>query len=228
MIGEIENAILARLKAAQAGVPLGYRWATLETYPANWDEYLRDKVPDAPGAWVVFGGGAQAEAVSIGSARLPATFGVVVMAENARNETAQRHGGQKPDGTPLPAEPGSYQLAEDVIQLIHGQTLGLDIDALKLSGVHFVRSIGLIKDRNVSMLAVTFETAIAFLGTAPVFPAPGGSGNPIGDFRTFHANWELPGYGVVDADPDEPSTQLPDDAHAGKSDHVTLETETDE
>ena len=55
MIAAIETAILARLKAASDAEVLGYRLKTLETYPDEWDQYLKDKGPiNAPAEWVTF------------------------------------------------------------------------------------------------------------------------------------------------------------------------------
>jgi hypothetical protein len=46
MIAAIELGILARLKAVSDSDALGYKYGTLETYPEDWDEYLKDKDGD--------------------------------------------------------------------------------------------------------------------------------------------------------------------------------------
>jgi phage gp37-like protein len=41
MKATIETAILARLKAAEP--LLGWQWRMAETYPADWDAFLKEK-----------------------------------------------------------------------------------------------------------------------------------------------------------------------------------------
>lgn len=208
MIAAIENAILARFKAAADAGVLGYKFRTLETYPADWDAYFRAKVPNAPGAWAVFAGFGETTAVSGNGVMGTAKFGVVVMAENARNETAQRQGG------PVPAEPGSYQLALDAIGMLVGQDLGLPIGSIEIHGLHFVRTQEIVRDRPVSLMALEISTTLVIRANAPAIAADPAA---LADFSTFHVDWDVPPFGGVGPD-------LPDDAHADAVDHVTLET----
>lgn len=212
MIGAIENAILARLKAASDGDVLGYKYRTLETYPAEWDEYLKEKGPiAAPAAWATFAGWRRIESDD-NRPRVRLSFGVVVMAENARNETATRHGG------PIEAEPGSYQMAEDAAALLAGRSLGLDIGAIKVGSLNIVSRLKALQERKVSMLALELTTDV--LATDGSFGE-----EPLDDFAAFHANWDIPPHGGIDADLVEPGIQIPDDDNADATDHVTLETE---
>lgn len=212
MIAAIENAMLARLKAASDADLLGYRFRSLDTYPEDWDEYLKDKdVVSAPAAWAVFAGARRIEGPNV----LPImqmTFGLVVMAENMRNETATRHGG------PVPAEPGSYQLAIDAILLLAGHDLGLAIGALELRSLRIVSRFPALKERKVSMLALelTTDVAIAAIG-------PGEGADDLPPFELFHANWDIRPFGNVDADPAAPGIQIPADATADATDDVHLE-----
>jgi len=219
VIAAIENAIIARLKAAGDAGVLGYQYRTLESYPADWDAYLREKVIRAPAAWAVFAGMQRGETVGFGGLRAEAHFGLVVMAENARNETAQRHGG------PSLAEPGSYQLAMDAIALLQGQDLGLPIDAIEVRGCHVVRTMEIVKDRKVAMLALELVTSISIQAASTGLPADTAAPGALGDFKTFHADWDVPPFGGIDADPAAEGVQLPDDAHADAVDHVSLETD---
>ena len=214
MIGAIENAIEARLRAASDAGLLGYKYRTLETYPDNWDEYLtgQSALP-APGAWITFAGW-RPIAAQPSFPRIMLQFGLVVMAENARNERATRQ------GDPFdPAKPGSYQMIEDAIALLAGQDLGLDIGALAIGSLSFVGRIAALKDRRVSMLALELRTEV---GLAAVPPGALVDAD-VGDFRIFHANWDLPPFGNVDADPASSGVQLPADATADATDHVILE-----
>lgn len=211
MIAAIENAILARLRAASDADVLGYKYRTLETYPAEWDVYLKDKGPiAAPAAWVTFAGWRRLPDSADQRPRVRLSFGLVVMAENARNETAQRHGG------PIVSEPGSYQLAEDAAALLGGHSLGLDIGGLAIGSLNIVGRLPAIKERPVSMLALEL--------TSDVSASDGSFGEAaLGDFETFHANWDIPPHGGIDADLVEPGIQIPDDDNADATDTVTLE-----
>ena len=211
MIAAIENAIIARLRAASDADVLGYRFRTLETYPDNWDEYLKEKGEiRAPAAWVTNAGWRRVPSDD-GRARIDLTFGVVVMAENARNETATRHGG------PIAAEPGSYQLIEDVAALLGGHDLGLDIGGLRIGSLQFVARLAALKERKVSMLALELATEVAAPESIQFGPGT------IDDFTDFHANWDIPPHGGVDADPAEAGVQLPADDQADATDHIVLE-----
>jgi phage gp37-like protein len=209
-IAEIENAIQARLKAAGAANVLGYRYRTLDSYPEDFDLYLKEKIKGDrafPAAWVVFGGwkqpidtGATLEAVAV--------FMVVVAAQNLRNETSQRHGATS-------AEVGSYQLLQDAAALIHGQHLGLDIGTLQLGPCRSIRPTQTILERKLSVFALEFTTRLPIeVATFPV--------TALGDFETFHANWDVPPFGGVDADTVAPGVQLPADAQADATDHLEL------
>lgn len=211
MIAAIESAAIARLKAAGTPEVLGYAFRTVESYPEDFDGYLKEKPRGRalPAVWIVFGGWGRP--VEVGQEiRVPGAFMVVVAAENLRNETAQRHGAG-------PGEPGSYQLATDVAALLHGQTLGLPIDRLELGPCRSIHPGQAIAERKVSMYALEFTTAWG-LATVPFGPA-----DALADFSTFSADWDVPPLGGVDADPDAPGIQLPAPDQADASDLVELE-----
>ena len=209
MIAAIEIAILARLRAASDADALGYRFRTLESYPADWDEYLKDKGEwRAPAAWVTFAGWSAGTTGDSGTARLEASFGLVLAAENLRNETATRHGGQGA------AEPGSYQLLEDAVGLLAGHDLGLDIEALGVGPARSVRPFAALKERKLSMYAVQLTTAFAV--------EPLAFDGALASFDVFDASWDVPAFGGVDADPDAPGVQLPAHDTADAADVVEL------
>lgn len=214
MIGTIENAMLARAKLAADADLLGYKWQSLETYPQDWDEWLKDKVDlRAPALWVGFRGWSRPESTGT-IPRLPAMFVAVVMAENKRNEQATRHG----DPAAPAAKPGSYQLLVDVTALINGNTLGLDIDTMQVGRSGLVIKPAAMKERKVSMMFVEFHTAFT--------PGEPGEFNPdLGDFQTFHANWDIPTFGNVDGNDEAPGVQIPADDTADATDHVHMETD---
>ena len=53
MITEIEDAILAQIRAANDG-RLGYRIASIETYGGEFDDDLNQVVRRLPGLWVAY------------------------------------------------------------------------------------------------------------------------------------------------------------------------------
>ena len=184
MIGAVENAILARLRAAGDAGALGYRYHSLETYPVNWDEYLKDKGNlRAPAAWATFAGWGANSDGEISQPLLPATFGLVVMAENQRNEQATRHG-DPVDQT----VPGSYQMIIDAISLLAGDDLGVLAGPIVIGACQHVRPPAALRERKVSMLALELRTKLQFepldLDDGPV------------DFTHFHADWDVPPIGA--------------------------------
>ena len=210
MIQLIEEAMLERLRVAGATNMLGYAFRTLDTYPENWDELMKDGSSWlSPAAWVVFGGFDQLREEDSGGTQARATFGLVVAAENLRNERATRHGGVRA------TEVGSYSLLVDAVGLLVGQTFGLDISRFEPVDATSVRPMAALKERKVSMWAARFRTWITITALDP-------DADAMGDFRIFHANWDVEPFGNVDGDPDTPGVQLPADATADATDHLEL------
>jgi phage gp37-like protein len=202
MIGAVENAMLARIKAASDGGVIPYAYRALETWPKDFDEYLSSRTVSYPAAWASFGGVHKIERVAKGRWKAHAVFGMVVAAENKRNEQATRHGGTA-------AEPGSYQLASDVVRILGDQRLGLGIDPFMPTSVLPVETSDIPKVKQVSIYAVSFDTALYFETEPSADMAP---------FKTLHTNWDPAPYGhVVRSEP------LPQDANAIASDQIEIE-----
>lgn len=185
MIATIENAIGAALVAAGASDQLGYRYATIDTYPDDFDAYLKDKKGALrfPAAWAVFLGlsdGDDDDTVWSGDAR----FALVVAAQNLRNETASRHG----DSVTPEVLPGSYQLAEDAVRLLHRSDLGLDlVSPIVATGMRLVARTPEIRTQNLSLMAVELRCRMPIGGFDP----------DLGDFETLHVDWDVPPFGNV-------------------------------
>jgi phage gp37-like protein len=212
MMDRIENGILARLKAASDAGVLGYRYKTLETYPVDWDDYIDEKgagLP-APAAWATFAGWRPRDREDIGSSSIIATFGLVVLAQNLRGETATRHGGPDQD-----REPGSYLMVMHAAALLAGQDFGLPIGSLEIGALRFVPRLPAWKERKVSMLALELITGFNIEGLD--------LDGELANFATFHANWDIRPFGGVDADAEAEGVQLPADDEADATDHVELE-----
>lgn len=183
MFADIETSILRRLELAASAENkiLGYSWGTCETYPENWQDYLENNLAllRAPAVWVTFGGMTKISASTRG-VDVRATYGVIVAAKNYRNQRNARFGGASPD------EIGSYQLVNDVIGLLNGNNLGLDISDLEVQAVNFTNQNSAMAKTGMSFLAVTLTTEFT-LGFESDFEA-----DDLGDFATFNVDWALP------------------------------------
>ncbi len=200
MIGAIENAMIAVPRAAGESGLLGYRYKTTETYPADWDDYFKEKTNwSGPACWAVFAGATDLSLLGSGEIEVGgAQFHLVVAAESQRNEEATRHGFTAGNGD---RKPGSNQLALDALRLLGGNSLGLGIQALQPKALRIARSSALMIERRASLLAIQFETRF-------VLP-PLGPDVDLADFQTLHIDWDVPPFGGVDADLDEDGIQLP-------------------
>lgn len=185
MIAAIELALLQQLtSAAEAGV-LGYRYASTDTFPDEFEEYLK-ATPNlrTPAAWSAFLGMAEGQDVNDENG-LTATgnFVLVVAASNLRNEQQTRHG----DGT----GPGSYQLMEDAIRLLSGNWLDPLplVRPVEVTGARPVARTSQMKEQKLSMMAITLRCRM------PI----GSFDADLGEFRTLHADWDVPLHGNVEA-----------------------------
>ncbi|WP_067734491.1 phage protein Gp37 [Novosphingobium naphthalenivorans] len=188
MIAAIELGILAVLKAAGDADVLGYKYVERDTFPDEFEQYL-ESVPNlrTPAAWVAFLGMDQFQDAgddSGPSARL--RYALVVGTQNLRNEQQTRHG----DG----GQPGSYQLAIDAIALLSDNDLSAvneDIalqKAISVTGGRLVNRTPQMKKQALSLVAIELECRAVFGSFT--------SGNP-GDFKSFHADWDIPAHGNV-------------------------------
>lgn len=195
MIGAVENALTGALAAASNAGRLGYAWRTLESYPEDFDAYLKEKGQlRCPAAWAVFlqlAEGADHADEQGWSGK--ASFALVVAAENVRNETATRHGG--PD--PL-AEPGVYQLAIDATRVLSRNSLdgllpagaGL-IEPVTVKSMRLVARTPETRRHKLALMAIEIECRLPF-GPLPADSEPG-------DFTHLHLDWDVPAHGNVSA-----------------------------
>lgn len=199
IIADIENAIIARHKAAQESGVLGYRLKKLDTYGGEFSDGIDNMVRNFPAALVVFAGASRVSKTN-NRVKYAARFGVICCAQNLRSETAARHGEDN--------KPGSYKIAFDIAQLMMGQTFGLEIDPLVPENIN-----PLFNDKSDKQLASIYT--VEFSTTFEIEGGVDGAG--LDDFKTFHANWDIPPHGNV-------TPPLPADDEAEATDHVTLET----
>lgn len=218
-IAQIELGMLARLKTVadvgRAGFPA---WLTLITLPDNWEAYIAsDAVVRCPAAWTVFTGWDSTELSGDQLLVRGGTFGLMVAAENMRaDEQARRHGGRDAS-----AEPGSYQLLAAAVTALAGETLGLDcmMSPLEAGAATPVVPTVAPRDRMMSRFLLFFKCdfVMSLVGEAVDYdPAA---------LLSLHANWDIPPFDTpmpIDRDPVEDGVQLPDDADADATDHLSL------
>lgn len=131
MIAEIEDAIIARIRAAEATTPgLGYKLHEVTSYGGELDDDLARVVRSFPAVWVTFGGSGKSKPISTSRTKwqTPATFVTMVAARNVRGERDTRHG-LTVNG--VIREVGSYQMMKDISLLLVNSDLGMKIGYLK-------------------------------------------------------------------------------------------------
>lgn len=131
MISEIEDAIIARIKAAASTTPgLGYQLSSVESYGGEFDGDLAAVVRKFPAVWVTFAGSGKSRPSSTARNKwiTPATFVVMVGARNVRGERATRKG--LTVGGVI-KEVGVYQMLSDISLLLINNDLGLAIGNFK-------------------------------------------------------------------------------------------------
>ncbi len=204
MIGEIENAMIARLQDASDSGKLGYKLGTVTSYGGQLDEDgIKEVVKNYPAAWIVYGGEPRPEHRGQNTFLHRPIFYVLVAARSLRNEETTRKGaGDKV---------GSYQMVQDLRAIFVGQDLGLEIQAIEPGATDPLFN-GEVRQRKLSVFAQTFHTA--YEDGAPAAGVDLGVGDNAADFTHFHSDWDIPPHGNV-------GPTLPD-AQADASDDTTL------
>lgn len=203
MIGAIENAMIETVQAAQDNDMLGYQLKKIDTYGGDLNDEISRVIRNFPAVWFIFIGARKHRNIGRGAVEYIGRFNAIAAADSLRNEKAARHGTE--------GKVGSYQILLDVIRLLGGKDLGLEISELEPGQI-----TPLVNERSAQLLAsvyaVEFTTRFVIdFGLAA--PAPD-------NFETFHANWDVPVLGNVGEE------GIPDDDNADATDHITLETQS--
>lgn len=151
MIALIENAMTARLQSASDVGILGYKLKTVCTYGGQLDdmESVRRMAHALPACLIVCLGEGLESDMGGGRYRMKGRFAVIVVAHNARNEQARRHGAA--------GSVGSYQIRRDVRTLLTDQSLGLEHGYLVPEGTKPFFT-GILDDLQLSVVSVEFST----------------------------------------------------------------------
>lgn len=197
MIGAVEIAIQERITAVSKLKVLGYSIRKVDSLPIDIDDRLKEHVSSFPAAWTVFGGFTPVSEMSSGAQLVEATYHVVCGAQNLRNEAAARLGA----GSAV----GSIQMVEDIIGMLLGNNLGLDIQALKLGACRSLYSGKLQGELKASLFAVAFTTRFTIDPVAYDILAD----RALGDFALFHVGWLPAGADDEDGETSFTDTVLP-------------------
>jgi phage gp37-like protein len=158
MIGQLEDAVVARIKAAQTAALWPYKIATIDSYSGQISEDEQSTFK-FPAVFVAFAGW-KIRKIGERSRVIDVSLIVYAAARNPRNERATRQGDSH--------EPGSFQIAEDIIALLENQRVGLAMnEALSHTAIQTI-SIGREKDPQAeSILAIPFECSFGWKAALP-------------------------------------------------------------
>jgi phage gp37-like protein len=154
----IEDAIIARIQAASDTNALGYRLAQIGSYGGEFDdETFFTQFRKFPAVWVTVGG-SKPKRAGARTWLLSPTIAVMVGTRTVRGERQTRHGSV--------TEPGSYQLLEDVRNLLVGQALGLAIAPLAVGNDRTLYNTRQGAEAR-SVLAAEFHTSCTYAPPDP-------------------------------------------------------------
>jgi phage gp37-like protein len=177
----LEDAIIARVTGASESNALGYRLAHVGSYGGEFDdETFFTQFRKFPAIWLTVGGD-KPRRLSARTWQCGLTVAVMVGTRNVRGERFTRRGAV--------GEVGSYQLLQDVRDLLAGQSLGLGISPLSLGPVRTLFNTRAGSEAR-SVMAVEFNADYTYQVPEPV------AGNYLG----IDLNYVLkPGDDVIDA-----------------------------
>ncbi len=181
MIDTIEQGMIDKIAAASSGVTpaLGYRIKDVKSYGGELEGPVTEIAKRAPAVLVMFAG--IREAVHLGGEqwRYTAGFAVIVLNQDRRNNKAARHG--------VGDDAGSYQMVTDMLRLLVGSDLGLEISQLAPG-----RVVALINSKTVS--AYSIEVSTTFIIDYQAADAD------LDAFAQLHVDWDVPTLGNVSTD----------------------------
>lgn len=164
MIGQIEDAIIARIQAASSAIPgLGYK-LSVASYGGQLDDNLGEVVRALPAVWVTYAGGPKPIKANTSGTKLKtgATFAVMCGSRNVRGERATRQG-LTVGG--VVKEVGAYQILEDVSRILKHQDLNLPITRLVPGAT---RTLFNTKLNNLGMAVFAREFHTMYIEADPV------------------------------------------------------------
>lgn len=174
MIGPIEAAMIARVKAASDTGLLGYAFGDVGSFAGDIAA-----LPEArfrmPAVWIFYSSEPRPERLMKREFKRQPVFSALVAVEATRSEYAARTGA----GT----EVGAYQILDDVRALLAGQTFGLDMEPLQPG-----RVVRLAQTDQVVFYALEFHAQFDDYSLDDI---------SLDDFLRFHVDYDVPPTGDV-------------------------------
>ncbi len=153
LYAQIEDAVIARVQAAVASGSLGYALAEVASYGGQFDdEVFWTQVRRFPAVWTTVAG-EKVQRLTAKKYLCEPTLSVMAGTRNVRGERQTRHG--------TVSSPGSYQILDDVRQLLAGQDFDLAIKPLSPGAVRTLYNTHLGAEA-VSVLVIEFSTQYVF------------------------------------------------------------------
>jgi phage gp37-like protein len=160
VIGELEDALVARILAAQAAGLWPYKLMTVETYGGQIDESVQSTFR-FPAVFVAFKGWKKRASLGARGRLILVQLVLYVAARNPRNERSTRHGDMH--------EPGSFQIAEDLVALLENQRVGMPmttaLSAEEIETLFIARKSD--GANGESILAISMECEFAWTAALP-------------------------------------------------------------
>ncbi|MBS4046185.1 MAG: DUF1834 family protein [Alphaproteobacteria bacterium] len=184
-IGQIENAIAARIKQASNGDALGYKLKKVESYSGQFDtDEFAQLTAQFPCALVAYVGDWQPPERRQGGRQVFPKFAILCGSKNLRNQAAGRIGSDN--------DVGSVQIAADIRMLLSEQMLGLQMDPLEPgAAVPVINST--TRDRYASVISIEFLGGYFEQARKPV--------GEDGNLETYFSQWDVPPHAAPPEDP---------------------------
>lgn len=162
----IQDAMKARITAANNAGELAYRLRSVATYDAEFDDLdkLAAVVRALPAVWVVLARAGKPERKGADKWLTPLTMAVMVGARSVQNHEAARLGSQTADGV----APGTYRMLDDMWDLFVGQDLadqGLRIKAFTPGETQTIFQTR-VASQGISVLGLELHTEFLRAGRA--------------------------------------------------------------
>lgn len=198
MIGEIENAIIERIKDIHNSGVLGYGLESIKSYAGDAGDKPKRATRDYPAVWTIYLNSSKNKDHP-SFINYTAHFYVVCAAQSLRNEKDSRYGGN--------GKVGAAQIAEDCISMLHGFTP--DIGNVKKINCGDIDPLSVDKDDKSLASIYALKIDVPYTFTPDKFNID--DGVPL---EKIHTNWDLPPNGEV-------GETLPDDENADATSHIT-------
>lgn len=154
----VEDAFIKRVQEASDSGKLGYRLAEVTSYGGQFDDdAFWTNVRRLPAVWITCGGHNH-KALSPRKTQCTLQIAVMVGARNVRGERQARHGAV--------GDVGTYQMLQDVIDLVSGARLGLAITPLRPGRTRTLYNTRMGNEAR-SVLAVEFAAEFFYTNPDP-------------------------------------------------------------